>query len=261
MKRKARRILIIDPDPHFSRKLTALLSSQGCDLEAAEGITQAVQRLKDVNFDCVIMAEDLPEMMGHDAVPVVKAISPDVPIIMTAAWNTPELESSIRAQDVFFYYVKSFDLQELQMAVHDAFRKIGKETPPRPPDRPPRVLIVDDDRDFVAAMESLLESNSYEVVAAYNKKEAMAMVKSAQPDLVLLDIMMEHMDDGVSICKKLKYDPELRHIPVLVVSAITEKTGFKVPTQTGVEGFAADDYIEKPVRAADLLRHMEKLLN
>ena len=261
MKDKARRILIVDPDSPFAGKLSVLLSSQGYDVEAVEGISRAVERLKDVNFDCVIMAEDLTEMKGHDAVPVLKAISPDVPIIMTAAWNTPELESRIRRQDIFFYYVKSFDMHELQMAVRDAFRKIGKEGPAKAPGRRLRVLVVDDDRDFVAAMESLLESNSYEVIAAYNKNEAMEMVESARPDLVVLDIMMEGLGDGVSICKKLKYDRELRHIPVLVVSSITQKTGFKVPTQTGVEDFAADDYLEKPFRSADLLGRIGELLS
>ena len=261
MRDDTRRVLIIDPDPLFAKKLGELLSSEKYELEAVKGITKAVQRLRDVNFDCIVMAEDLPEIKGHDAVPVVKAICPEAPVIITSARNTPELESRIRQQNVFYYYVKSFDICELQMAVRDAFRKIGKEAPRRGPDRLPRILIVDDDRDFVGAMTTLLKKNSYEVVAAYNKKEAMEMVESARPDLVLLDIMMERLGDGVSICKKLKYDRELRHIPVLVVSSITEKTGFKVPTQAGGEDFAADDYVEKPVKCGELLRRVEKLLN
>ena len=127
MRDQARTILIVDPDPLFAGKLSALLCSQGYDVEAVEGITEAVRRLKDAGFDCVIMDEDLPEIKGHDAVAVLKAISPQVPIIMTAPRNTPELESRIRRQDIFFYYVKSFDMHELQMAVRDAFRKAKKE--------------------------------------------------------------------------------------------------------------------------------------
>ncbi len=261
MKDKARRILIVDPDPLFAKALSERLRPQGYDVEVAKGITRTVQRLKDVNFDCVILAEGLPEMKGHDAVPVLKAISPGAPIIMTAARNTPEVESSIRRQDVFYYYVKSFDIHELEMAVRDAFRKVGKECPPRAPDRPPRLLIVDDDRDFVAAMTRLLEENSYEVIKAHSKEEAIKMAESARPDLVLLDIMMERLGDGISIYKKLKYDQDLRRIPILVVSSITEKTGFRVPTRVGGEDFAADDYIQKPVSSVELLRRVEKLLN
>ena len=120
-----RRILIVDPDPSFTGKLKATLAPQGYDVEAAEGIIQAAQRMKYVSFDCLIVDEDLPEMKGHDAVPVLKTISPQVPIIVTAARNSLAVESSIRRQDVFFYHVKTFDMHELQMAVRDALRKVG----------------------------------------------------------------------------------------------------------------------------------------
>lgn len=127
MKNRVRRILVVDRDPLFAGKLSALLFSLGCEAEAVEGITDAAARLRDVNFDCVVMDEDLPEMKGHDAVPVLKAIAPETPIIMTAARNSRELEGRIRRQDVFFYYVKSFDMHELQMAIRDAFRKTRPE--------------------------------------------------------------------------------------------------------------------------------------
>lgn len=127
MKDKAGRILIVDPDPLFAGKLRSLLSSHGYDVEAANSMTQGAQRLKDVNFDCVVADEDLPEIKGHDAVAVLKAISPEVPIIMTASRNTREQEARIRREDVFFYYVKGFEMGELEMAVADALRKAGKE--------------------------------------------------------------------------------------------------------------------------------------
>lgn len=127
MKDKVRTVLIVDPDPLFTGKLSALLSSQGYEIETTEGITRAVQRLKDVNFGCVIMDEDLMEIKGYDAVPVLKAISPGTPVIVTATHNTPEQEAKIRQQDIFFYHVKSFDIQELQLAVRYAFRKIGEK--------------------------------------------------------------------------------------------------------------------------------------
>jgi len=125
MNNKVQRVLVIDPDPLFAKKATVLLSSQGYDVETADGITAAVQRLKVVNFGCVIMDEALPEMKGYEAVPVLKAISPDVKIIMTAALNSLELEARIRREDIFFYYVKTFDVHELQMAVCNSFLKNG----------------------------------------------------------------------------------------------------------------------------------------
>jgi len=127
MKDHRRRILVVDPDPMFARNVEALLSSQeACDVETTDGIAPAVRKLKDADFDCVILDEDLPKMRGHDAVAVLKAVSPGTPIIMTAVRNSLEIEAEIRRQDVFFYHVKAFGIRELQMAVRDAFRKIGK---------------------------------------------------------------------------------------------------------------------------------------
>lgn len=123
----ALRVLITDPDPLFSSKLNAVLSSQGYDVETASCLVAAVERLRDVDFGCVIMDEALPEIKGYDAVPILKAFFPDIPIIMTATRNTPALESRIRRQHVFFYYVKAFDIDEIQMAVDDAFRSASKE--------------------------------------------------------------------------------------------------------------------------------------
>lgn len=123
-----------------------------------------------------------------------------------------------------------------------------------------KILIIDDDPDYVEAMKAILENKSYEVVAAYNKNEGMEKINSEKPDLILLDIMMEKLDDGFNICYKLKHDPELKKIPVLAISAITEKTGLKFSSETNGEYFEADDYVEKPVKADDLLERVENLL-
>jgi DNA-binding NtrC family response regulator len=120
MKTAAHRVLIVDPDPIFADKATALLLSQGYEVEVAEGVRQAVEKMNDIGFSCMIVDEDLTEMKGYDAVPIFQAISPKIPIIITAAQNTPQQEDRIRQQDVFYYYVKGFDMDELQMAVDDA---------------------------------------------------------------------------------------------------------------------------------------------
>jgi len=88
----------------------------------------------------------------------------------------------------------------------------------------------------------------------------MDKIEGIKPDLILLDIMMEKIYDGFDICYKLKHDPELKKIPVLAVSAITESTGFKFSPETDGEYFEADDYIQKPVKADNLLKRVEKLL-
>ncbi|OGL42914.1 MAG: hypothetical protein A2W05_03450 [Candidatus Schekmanbacteria bacterium RBG_16_38_10] len=127
-------------------------------------------------------------------------------------------------------------------------------------DKMAKILIIDDDPDFVEAAKAILESKSYTVVAAYDKNEGMEKINSEKPDLILLDIMMKKLDDGFTLCYKLKHDPELKEIPVLAISAITKETGLKFSSETDGEYFEADDYIEKPIKADDLLERIEKLL-
>ena len=128
-------------------------------------------------------------------------------------------------------------------------------------DKITKILIIDDDPNFVEATKAILESKSYKVAAAYDKNEGMEKINSEKPDLILLDIMMKKLDDGFTLCYKLKHDPELKKIPVLAISAITKETGLKFSSETDGEYFEADDYVEKPIKAVDLLERIEKLLN
>jgi len=258
MKAGLRNILIVDPDTEAARGLASLFIKEGYDVEISGGITKAAERIQDVKFDCVIMDVRLPEMMGYEAVPILKAIDPKLQIIMTATDNTVELEVKVRKQDIFYYYIKSFDQQELKEAVRDVFKKLGKVK--KTMKEQAKILLVDDDPCFVSATTPILKSKGYKVEAAYDSKEAMEKIESLKPDLILLDIMMERLTTGFDLCYKLKHDPEMKKIPVLAVSAITEKTGFKFSSAADGEYFEADDYVEKPVKPTDLLKRVEELL-
>jgi len=260
MVEESRKVLIVEPDGNTAKEFSALFADEGYDVETSSGITEAVGRIQNARFDCVIMDVLLPEVKGYEAVQILKTIDPKAQVIMTAAENTRELEAKVREQDIFYYYIKSFDREELKLAVSDVFKKLGKVKEVRKMDQPAKILIVDDDPDFVEATRTILESKAYEVEPAHNKNEAMEKISQLKPDLILLDIMMERLVDGFTICYKLKHDPELKHIPVLAISAITERTGFKFSPITDGEYFEAEDYVEKPIKADDLLQRVEKLL-
>jgi CheY-like chemotaxis protein len=255
-----KRILIVDPDTKAVRDLSHLLMGEGYEVETSKGIKEAAERIRDVKFDCVIMDVHLPEMKGYEAVPIIKAIDPNVHIIMTASENTMELEAEVRKQDIFFYYIKSFDPEELKEAVQDVFKKLGMVKKVKDMGKSLKVLVIDDDPSFTTAMTPVLESRGYQVEAAYNKKEALEKIEKSRPDLILLDIMMERLADGFDICYKLKHNPELSKIPILAVSAINKEIGFRFSPGTDGEYFEADDFVEKPVKPENLLERVEKLL-
>lgn len=258
---RKRRILIIDPDREIREEYLSTFLTEGCEVDTSSGITKAVPKIKNVGFDCIIMDVQLPEMKGYEAVQIIKAIDQRAQIIITASENTRELEVKVREQDIFYYYIKSFDKDELRLAVNDAFKRLGKVKETKKMNQPTKILIVDDDPDFVDATRIILEEKDYRVDVAYNRSEAMDKIAKTEPDLILLDIMMDRLDDGFTICYKLKHDAKLKNIPVFAISSITDKTGFKFNPKTDGEYFEADDYAEKPIEAGELLKRVEALLD
>lgn len=260
MKAASGRILVVDRDRLFAARVRAALAVTGLDVEATSRASAAIRRLADAAFDVVIVDDDLPDMKGRYAVDVFKDVCPSASIIMTSAQNTRELEASILGKDVFFYYVKGFSLTELLEAVRSALeRPVGRPSAGAA-EAPPEILLVDDDRGFVAAVSSLLARRAWHVRAAYSKKEALEQLRREKPDLVILDIMLEEISDGFELCKKLRYDPDLSSVAVIVVSSVSEKTGLTFPTVSGGDPTGADCYLEKPVKFSELLRRVEAVL-
>lgn len=124
-----------------------------------------------------------------------------------------------------------------------------------------KILLVDDDPDFVEATKAVLESK-YQIVVAYNGNDGLKKVVEERPDLIILDVMMPEKD-GFTVCKELKTDPHyyfFSKIPVLMLTVYPgdrEKTSLSMLEGMTME---AEDYIQKPVSPKELLRRAEGLL-
>ena len=122
-----------------------------------------------------------------------------------------------------------------------------------------KILIVDDDPDLVEAVTMILESKDYDVIAAYGGIEGLDKAKTEEPDLIVLDVMMPDKD-GYAVCKELKADPKYGKIPILLLTAVVSKISTtRYTQQMGLET-EADDYVDKPVEPAELVRRIEVLL-
>ncbi|MFN2188539.1 MAG: PleD family two-component system response regulator, partial [Candidatus Promineifilaceae bacterium] len=117
-----------------------------------------------------------------------------------------------------------------------------------------RLLMIDDDPDFVAGIRSILEGANYKVDVAYNPEKGFDMLSSNPPDLLLLDIMMGRGAEGVMLARKIGKDPILREVPILIITGIREQIAFLFPGQPVHPGFvSADEILEKPVNPEFLL--------
>ena len=122
-----------------------------------------------------------------------------------------------------------------------------------------KILIVDDDVDFVESTKTILESKPYDVVVACQGEEGLKKAKEENPDLILLDIIMP-VTDGFTAAEQLKKDPQLSKIPVLMLTAFSSKRQeSSIPVSRGY-ALQAEDYIEKPVTPENLLAAVEKCL-
>jgi CheY-like chemotaxis protein len=124
-----------------------------------------------------------------------------------------------------------------------------------------RLLIIDDDPDFVEGIKGILTRAGYEVEAAYNPKTGLAALRSKPWDLLLLDVMMGRGAEGIMIARQLGKDPQLRELPVLIITGIREQIAFLFPGEPVHPHFVdVDELVEKPVEPKLLLERVSALL-
>lgn len=124
-----------------------------------------------------------------------------------------------------------------------------------------RLLIIDDDPDFVEGIKGILESAGYQVDAAYNPRTGLEALKAKQYDLLLLDIMMGRGAEGIMVARKLRKDPLLNQIPVLIITGLREQIAFLFPGQpVHPHLLPVDELVEKPVEPELLLDKVGTLL-
>ena len=123
-----------------------------------------------------------------------------------------------------------------------------------------KILIVDDDQDYGDALRIVLENNGYEVNHVLNIRDGQKALEGEKPNLIILDVMMDRHTDGFDLCYTLKHDEACRTIPIMMVTAVTEKTGFKFSPETDGEYLEADAYVAKPIPVAELLSRVNKMI-
>ena len=122
-------------------------------------------------------------------------------------------------------------------------------------DRPPLIMIVDDDRSMRMLLNMAMEDLDYRVVEAKNGEQCLAEYVDRQPDLILLDAMMPDID-GFTCCQKIRSLPRGDRLPILMITALDDRESIQQALDAG-----ATDYITKPIRWAILSEKVRRLLS
>jgi len=123
-----------------------------------------------------------------------------------------------------------------------------------------KILIIDDNINFVKMNTVALEAAGYEVEAAFNAEEGYTKVEYGRPDAIVLDLMMERHDSGFTLARRIKTHPTYSRTPILMLTAVGEATGFRFSMETDGYWMKTDDFADKPLPPDELVARIGKLI-
>ena len=124
-----------------------------------------------------------------------------------------------------------------------------------------KILVVDDDPDFVETTKIVLESEKYDVSSATGPDECFKKIAEEKPDLILLDVMWPDRKSGFEVCREIKKDADLKNIPVIMITAVDKQYGLGFKNVAGDETWLpSDEFLCKPVDPQVLISKVKELL-
>ena len=122
-----------------------------------------------------------------------------------------------------------------------------------------KILVIDDEPDFAAIVQSNLKKEGFEVEVAYDGVEGLEKVKQNPPDVIVLDVMMPEKD-GYEVCSELKNDEKYANIPIVMLTAVADHVGSTRYSHADGMSMEADDYLPKPASAEQITESVKSLL-
>ena len=200
-------ILVVDDEANIRRFLSHELTNRGYHVLEASGGKETIDLARKYRPDLITLDILMPDISGFDVTAVLKNDPDikDIPILIVSVMEDKEKAYKLGAND---YVTKPFTIEVLTDKINRLLRDIQKS-----------ILVVDDDKSLVKSLKYELEKRGFLTYVAHDGKEAIEMVESHHPDLVLLDIIMPKMD-GYEVMKALKRKPDTTNIPIVVMTGV-----------------------------------------
>jgi CheY-like chemotaxis protein len=268
LQQDVRRVLIVEDDERQRHSIEQLLSSDGVEIFGAATASEALERLKETTFDCLVLDLSLPDLSGYELLERMAEtdeVSFPPVIVYTGRSLTRDEEQKLRrfSRSIIIKDVRSPErlLDEVTLFLHQVESKLPAETQRMlraARDRESafegrRILIVEDDVRNIFALSKVLEPRGAKVDIARNGREALEVLDrswstaATRIDLVLMDIMMPEMD-GLTAMREIRKRTEWQKLPIIALTAKAMKDDQERCLQAG-----ANDYIAKPLDVDKLL--------
>ncbi len=239
---KGKLILVVDDEPNIRQFLAHELTQKGYRVIGASNGKEALTLTRERRPDLITLDIQMPDINGFDVTSVLKndEATKGIPILILSVTDDKEKAYRLGANDTM---TKPFNNEELVSRINQLL--IGtKKT----------ILIVDDDKSLVKSVKYHLDHKGYSTYVAYDGKEALEMVASHHPDLIILDIIMPNMD-GYEVIKSLKSNPETADISIVMVTGVDIAGGRVKALSVG-----ASDYVPKSGDFNRMYKAIENIL-
>ena len=240
----AKKILVVDDEPDLLKVTLLRLKKTGYEVFGAVDGREALDLARRIIPDLIILDIYLPLINGDE---VAKRLKKDdglkhIPIILISA-TTRSLAERAKDSGACGYLTKPFEPEEL---VGVAKKILGKKEAFSMDKK--KILVIDDEADFLEMMKIRLEANNYEVITALNGKEGLEKVKQEKPDAVLLDILMPG-HDGLRVLRRIR--SHNKKLPVFIITAFSDEEKFKLANKLDASGFI--------VKTSDLKQEVDNI--
>lgn len=212
-----RRILVVDDDRQMVRTLCDVLRLRGWDAEGAFSGEEALDLVRQKPYSLALMDVRMAGMNGVEAMKAIRASRPDLRVILMTAYTASELLAEAEREGAVRVLAKPVALPSL-------LEMLEQEVP-----ESPRVLIVDDDRQFLSTLADTLRTHGYETLEAQNLSEALKFVESEKPSAVLLDLFLNGIAPRESVVAIRRLSPAVVIILYSGHSAALEDVAASLP--------------------------------
>ncbi|PKK83053.1 MAG: hypothetical protein CVT49_10490 [candidate division Zixibacteria bacterium HGW-Zixibacteria-1] len=254
---KKYKLLLVDDEEEFLVSSSKALSRRGFEVDVAPNGVTALEKIDEIVFDAIVLDVKMPDIDGVEVFRQIHEKYPDMPVILLTGHASVGDAFQTSKEGITDYLAKPIDMDELAKRIHHAVAA-GKKAaaaesgfPLIDTGEPIRLMIVDDEIDFLDSLKKVLQRRNMEVITASGGEQALGMLRSELVDIMILDVKMPGMD-GMEVLRHVKKD--FPSVEIILLSGHPS-------VEAALEGvrLGASEYLKKPPDIDDLTETIRKL--
>ena len=233
------RILIVDDDQRMARTLKDILEVKGYETDVAHSGPEALEKVAETHFDCLITDIKMPEVNGVELYRAVKERHPDLPVVLMTAYSHDKLVKDGLEEGAIAVLTKPLDIN----ALISFFSTLRKEQ---------SIVIVDDDPQFCKTLGDILRSRGFGVTEMADPKDVMETLKP-HSQVVILDMKLNGMN-GLDLLKEIR--ERHPHLPVILVTGYRNEMAQAIEAALKINAYTC---LYKPLQIEELLELLTEI--